>query len=1137
MKKNNYKYLLIIFIFLFCNTLVTNSNSISAAETASTPTKNYEEIYKKVFGHAPPKITKKISAILSTDNFNKTPINILITTHNDKVFLNAKTLIQELSKTLKNINQLKLEELINSKGYILMQDLKSKKIKASYDRNNTIVYIETNPSKRKKTIISFKSSYNNINQNLIPPCPLSGFLNIYSSALINDNSGQQLYFPSVDLFGNLYVEGWVLNADGKYTESKTNYGYNSSDLYFNNFQIRRDFPQKELRLNLAKLDYPFNSFFTNRSLFGIGLTKEQSYKAYYNQCPEYEYEIELEQPSKIKIEINGKEKYSRKLLKYKNKYIPAGKYIFKDFPLDYGYNIVDFEFKDKQGNKITDSLIYIKSREFLSPSQEEYSVNIGYPYIYNFNENIYDTYTELPSIALTYKTGLSEFFTLQGNYQQDPNLSVIGLENILGTFNGPLIFNLSRSTYQNISDYSYMLKFKNYINYLPPNKFFNLSSFSLEAGYLGENFTNFSYLYNYAINEPAFTTGVYFNFSFLNSLYCILSNNQISTEKSTRSIFSFIVRKRIGDIDVSAYYQSSQGNYYNNNQAPWSLNFRLSWQPSFIPYNMDIDYDSVAQTSKTNIRYGQAYISNPKPGLDFGANLNIDPTNPVIGGFANYSKDTLNTKVGIDHYSKTQQQKLYAEAYSINQFGDYRVNHSQWLNEEARARTTAHFRTALVYADGYFGISAPVRDSFVLFYPHPDTKDLPILLNSGQKNTWLSPPVVTNLQNFRQNTLRINTDEIPIGYDIGGGEYNIYPTYGSGFAIRVGEGATVFAMGQLLNEYQKPISYITGELISLDKPNTEPKMFFTNRDGEFQLQGILPGEYKLELYDDNFSSINFFIPKGQPGAIVYIGKLIIAQQQNQIKKETKITQENEIENLLLPNSVNVLSKLEPSFSLIALKTKNKIKAKNLCKTLDKLKIVYIKNKFQSIDGETQVVDLGQYYSFEKALNTQKKANKKGISSQIFATYYDACLGKFSNPSIAEKIKVVLQKKGIPSNIIRLKDNNKEYYTVVINKFKSVVKANNMLSSFEELHIDTFLYENPYQLIVGAFKSLEKAKRLDELLIEKKDIFTKLDKTTRNGKTFYLVSAGEYTNHKLIIKTVQNLQKQGIPVYISNNQQP
>jgi outer membrane usher protein len=192
--------------------------------------------------------------------------------------------------------------------------------------------------------------------------------------------------------------------------------------------------------------------------------------------------------------------------------------------------------------------------------------------------------------------------------------------------------------------------------------------------------------------------------------------------------------------------------------------------------------------------------------------------------------------------------------------------------------------TAVAFADGYFALTRPITNSFVLIAPHPNLEGYPILLNPAQdlyeaKVDQLGAGVIPDLVPYQVSKLLVDAPELPLGYDLGPSSYTLFPSYRSGTLIRVGSAATVFLRGTLVNAECEAIGLETFEVIALDNPDWEPITFFTNRVGRFAAPSFQPGQYEIRQLGQPAITTQFTIPESTTG-LYNLGTLSLPKQAN-----------------------------------------------------------------------------------------------------------------------------------------------------------------------------------------------------------------------------------------------------------------
>lgn len=189
---------------------------------------------------------------------------------------------------------------------------------------------------------------------------------------------------------------------------------------------------------------------------------------------------------------------------------------------------------------------------------------------------------------------------------------------------------------------------------------------------------------------------------------------------------------------------------------------------------------------------------------------------------------------------------------------------------DTNQRTSARVGSSIAFADGHVAIGAPIHGgAFAIVYPHESIANKEIVVgNDGDvraKADGWGPAVVTNIPVYVPSTIPVDAADLPIGYSLGAGTFDIYAPYRAGFALEVGSAYSVSAYGKLLSASGEPLALLTGVAHPADTPEKQLAVF-TNADGKFGLEGLAPGSWIIEMATEEGSTtfvIN--IPTGTEG--------------------------------------------------------------------------------------------------------------------------------------------------------------------------------------------------------------------------------------------------------------------------------
>jgi outer membrane usher protein len=275
------------------------------------------------------------------------------------------------------------------------------------------------------------------------------------------------------------------------------------------------------------------------------------------------------------------------------------------------------------------------------------------------------------------------------------------------------------------------------------------------------------------------------------------------------------------------------------NRAFLSLMFTFPQQRQSARFS----YDSFTDTAQANWQYTSA---DSVGGVDASLGVQRQPNDYNVAGGARYTG--------------------YRAVASL--FHDVTTPASNAENLDSR--TSLGFGTALVYADGQFAVSRPVQDSFAMVVPRLELAGQKIGVDRVRDSytaraDWLGPAVLPSLSSYQVRTLTIDAPDLPLGYELGPSEYTVWPTYRSGTVIRIGTGATVLLSGVLQEADGAPVSLLAAEIVSLSEPTMKPLEVFTNRKGKSVVEGLMPGNFELRLFEEGQPPVSFEIPKGKAG--------------------------------------------------------------------------------------------------------------------------------------------------------------------------------------------------------------------------------------------------------------------------------
>lgn len=185
--------------------------------------------------------------------------------------------------------------------------------------------------------------------------------------------------------------------------------------------------------------------------------------------------------------------------------------------------------------------------------------------------------------------------------------------------------------------------------------------------------------------------------------------------------------------------------------------------------------------------------------------------------------------------------------------------------------------SALVFADGRLGVSRPIRDSFVMIEKHPSLADATILVDETElgilgKTDALGPAVIPEVIAYQNRIIDFTVEGLPLGYDIGDASFEVVaPEVGSRrFVVGSEDSISVTGFAQITTG--EPLQLTVGTVTSIDRPDADTQVFFTNQAGRFSIQALRPGRYRIVL--DSGASATFVVP-AEGGNLVRIEQPLV----------------------------------------------------------------------------------------------------------------------------------------------------------------------------------------------------------------------------------------------------------------------
>ncbi len=222
-------------------------------------------------------------------------------------------------------------------------------------------------------------------------------------------------------------------------------------------------------------------------------------------------------------------------------------------------------------------------------------------------------------------------------------------------------------------------------------------------------------------------------------------------------------------------------------------------------------------------------------------------------------------------------------AYVGNRFeadASHELNYSGDGSNLSEQRSRASLSMGIAVADGRWAIGRPVGESFAIVSRHPNLGERALSLEgagggSRARAGALGPALLPDLASYRTRIIEYDVEDLPPGYDLGRGEFEVHPPIFSGYRLQVGSDAAATAVGAIRLPDGQPIA-LAGAFVTPTVPSedTGPIQIFTNRTGRFVAAGLTAGTWRVEIRLDRLYAAEFTVPEDAAG-LVQIGTLVL----------------------------------------------------------------------------------------------------------------------------------------------------------------------------------------------------------------------------------------------------------------------
>lgn len=753
-----------------------------------------QDLFEKVFGRKQNSGPQELSASLWLDQQEQGPIRLRL--NNGQLDALDRALLPVIQDLLLDTARAELDQLATEQAWLPRSALDAIGIHSEYRANTLELHLQLESAIRKPIVLAISQRQNRLPaSNVLSPARYSGYGNLSFSSLFSDTGNHQY---GLAMAGALKVRSLVLEyqADALWRDQL--------DLFRGPLTLVYDRPQQQQRFRLGDQLSQGSPLLAGRQIAGFSWSREDALQPDQPPYPGLEQQIDITTPTQLETRVNGQF--------FGRRFLQPGRYDLRDFPLNFGTNEVELILQGLDGSQQQLNTSLVRTPELLGARRNRYRLSLGLERDFSAGPWAYarDRWVLAAAYQQGWGNGLSSRHSL--DYRAAEKRTYLGhglsyglpfaLAQIDGLFSHDpghccaSAWSASLVSYPARSDG-------------PPLEW------ALRAQYAGRHFGR-------QPPSPVARWQTAVELQWLLGPGLRLGANLSRSESGEREI-----SRRA---NLSLNYQPDRRwlarlslNHRQRSAQPgeWGLSVALRFQWGSAGLSVGAQHSGLDHRSELNLQYGR-YHQRGGHSID-----------------ARYSREP-----GVSRY------EAYASLDSTRASADLGLNYSHF-DETQRKLTNVNLnaRSAWVWADGHFGISRQVNDSFAIFVPPADIAESQVLVGAYDDDYlaasgWLGPAVSGNLRAYEQRGFALDLLDYPLNREPGELQPQLLPSYRSGVVVPVG-GATVFIIRLQVEDSQGQA--LTLQALSLqDQTGAEVFHAFTNKHGLAVFAGVTEGRYVLQ---------------------------------------------------------------------------------------------------------------------------------------------------------------------------------------------------------------------------------------------------------------------------------------------------
>ncbi len=315
---------------------------------------------------------------LVIDDIARDEIDVLVNLATGDVLIESAVLLAEIGTAITKDRRAALEGRRDAQGNVSIKDLREVGLEAEFDQAGLELLLRIPTEIRATVDIRLRSDTPPAALgNAFPPARVSGFLNYRTALEVADEDTAKGLSPlAINFDGAVNVQGWALEGRGAWSQ------VGEPSLRRSETRLVRDFPERELRLNIGDLNYRTRGFQSFAPLGGFSIAKESTLQPYRLARPSGEAGFVLVEPATVLFIVNDRPLRSMRLA--------PGPYSARSFPFIGGINNVRIEITGDSGARQVIEFPFVFDGGLLNAGETEFSYAIGFPSYLRDGEVRYD---------------------------------------------------------------------------------------------------------------------------------------------------------------------------------------------------------------------------------------------------------------------------------------------------------------------------------------------------------------------------------------------------------------------------------------------------------------------------------------------------------------------------------------------------------------------------------------------------------------------------------------------------------------------------------------------------------------------------------------------------------------------------